>query len=260
MKLHERLGWSIDNIGIDRRLLMLATSLEAPSTVDLIPTTKWEVPLHKSRLALACYLFEDLENSARYANEAVKDCHEFLYGSWRSEVKPESDLPDENHWRRQLMWMEIMLTSMFWSSCLGQWDTLIRIANYPGDDCPLDPGYTQEERSLYLAIASHLRNDNVTKEIYLNKASSGKKKKVKLIVPVLRAIGEKNEANFQSRLSDYFSYCKKSEFYKKDITMVISREATFLINLARHYDFKVSLDSKWVDRVIASGILEGLRT
>lgn len=179
-------------------------------------------------LFLTFYLLDKLDDARTYAKLAASKSIRYFDGEWRN-IPYDNRTKDPAKWNRiERGWIEKFLYGTMCALFMGDYESARRIAAYPGEDCKSRMlSYTVEDWACYLLLAALIRGEKLDNNALLEKINSGKKKKPKLILPVLQAIQAKDSEKFNLSLAAYLKYFCKTEF-GKDFDHYQSIEATIL--------------------------------
>jgi hypothetical protein len=142
------------------------------------------------------------------------------------------------------------MQSLPWACALGDWEDVRRIAEYPPENRFPEAAKAGGETAWGWALAMFLRGQPRKKvEHFLVKAETEQAKRPKLLCPVLRALLDKDAAQFEEALLAYLAYYRKSEF-KRDLDKLLALDGTTLYHLGRRQGFDIPLPENVVHHVI----------
>jgi hypothetical protein len=242
MNLYERYGLSTP---IETYLEDLERSRQPGQSPHSEEMVAWSVPLARSRVAECYYLMGDRKNATKHGRYVPKESLEYFYGSWRSRVKTDLGTYDPDWWHGRTNWMKHFSFGVCWASCLEDWKSVVRLAEYPTADCVVDPGMTKEDKTAYVLLAELLGGeDAAVSQLLITVIDQSKKQKPKLLAQVIRALQEKGHAKFQEALEAYLRYFRKSEFKRTSLDKLLCFDGTTLLNAGKRsgLEFKVPPD------------------
>jgi hypothetical protein len=238
MKLYERLGLGLENVGLKGSLETLAMAKEPPRNERVARADKAMMVNALSLVAVKYYLLEEKGAATKHAAEVIHAAEEYFFGDWRNTFKTDHGGPDPMFWRRGERWMDYFSYGLGWGAALGDWEGLRKLAEYPDDNVP-DEG-EPSRKALYRAFASHLLG-RPEPEVLAHLEGAGRKKLTALAAEALRQVLAGDAAAFNKALDDLLKKHRKAKFPLDQIPDAQSFDATFLVHLAEREGMKVEL-------------------
>ncbi|MHC4759002.1 MAG: hypothetical protein ACYTE8_10125 [Planctomycetota bacterium] len=140
--------------------------------------------------------------------------------------------------------------SLFWASCLGDWDSVQKLSEYPTAECPVGRYESKLFCKWWLLVAAVIRGEKLEGLAYVEAVEKSRRKYFRLLLFMLRAILAADSESFNTHLKAYLDYCKKNTFNRPEIDEKISRDGTFMINWARHKGLEVTYPAEYEDRIV----------
>lgn len=252
MKLYQRLGLGLENVGLEHGLKVLATAKEPPTSDYVAMRQKSELVFAHTLVATEYYLLEDRKSAAKYAAEVVPAVVEHFFGDWRRTSKADGGPHDPMFWKRSEAWMDHFASALGWGSALGDWEGLRKVAEYPDDDCPDDDCPDDGEpsrKALYRAFGSYLLGRPGPQTLKHLEAASRKKSSA-LAAEALRRVEAKDTKGFERAIADFLKHHRKTKFPLDQLTDAQSRDATFLVHLAEREGLKFDVPEPYQDLLI----------
>ena len=253
MKLYERLNlkpniWQtmhkIESVEIAKNIRPDADSYDRA-------WKKFELPDCLHLLSLAYYYSDEKELTTEHANQCISELEEFFFGEWRNRFETPEKKLDPGWWKRGFIWMQLFEAAVLWGSILGKWDFLKRVGEFPELDSCISDGYRPVDRDLYVAWAAFLREASPNEiRPLLERVQSGKSRRCKLVLALLRAGLARDVAEFEKALILWFKYYREEEFPKEKITKKISIEGTFFVHWAEMKGLTISVPEDFVDHIV----------
>jgi len=251
-----------------------------------IPIYKVDYVYTTNFIALNKYYLDERREAIKYAHLMVDYTIEYFFGNWRSEEPIDEGPPDEERRKKYGTWTDEFREAIFWASCLGQWEKVKKLAQYPTDECPI--GRCESKLFCYwlLTLAAVLRGEPLENvEEYTNKVANSRRKYYTTMLSMLESILDKDSVKFNKLLKEHLDHCNKTLFCpqpvsKREIQKVtlfidiaraegidvkvpqeyapipvsitdrVARDGTFLINFARHKGLEVEIPEQYVDRIV----------
>jgi hypothetical protein len=252
-KLVLGLGWDPEAMVmcIKEKIESLNKALQGTKDVQLIEIFKHDTVSKSNFIAIRYYLVDNKKGAENYAHPLLDYAIEYFFGQWRNEVPYDGKI-GVHYWKRSL-WVDEFREAILWGSCLGEWEKVKCIAQYPDDDCYTGTTaiYTGEIQAWYLVLAAVLRGDTLdTVSKYCKVIETGKKKREKLLLKVLRPLlkGDMDIAN--QEFAVYLKYYKRFEFPKKLVPETLAIDGTFLINYARYLGYELQYPAEYEDHIV----------
>jgi len=251
-KRHERLGWTLKQLGLETSLSLLNTSLTSnPKSEYGIAWKKFDQPWNHSLVAILYFLLEDDENTRKHALEFFNTANEFFFGSWRLRFTTPEKSVDATWWKRRFIWMQIFEAALLWGASIGEWQFLKKVGTFPEPDSCVSDGYREQDRDLYVALGAFLREaPRAELDTLLERASAGPKKSCKLLASVIHSCQARDAALLQKALIEFLKYYKKNEFPKEKITKKISTEGTFFVHWAEKEGLAIAVPAEFEDHIV----------
>jgi hypothetical protein len=203
-----------------------------------------------SYYARAAYLEGDNTLTRQVGSAVVQTTIRYFYVLWRTKQLTPNGKADPDYWRKSCLWFEVVADSIPWACALDDWEAVRKIAEYPLDEAFPEARKAKGETAWLRALICYLRDEpRANVEAYLAKAENDKAKRPKLLVPVLRALLDKDESAYRRALLAYLEYYRKSEF-KLILDKVLALDGTTLYHLGRRLGFTVELPANVADHVI----------
>ena len=248
MTLYEKYGLVTP---LQRYLDDLEASRESGGSVFSAEIVASSVPLARHRIAVCAYLKEDLVCARKHGAYVGKETVDYFYGSWRSKVKTDSGTIDPNWWHGRINWMTHFSVAMCWASTVGDWKTVNRVAEYPSEECMVDPGLAKEDKSAYSALAQYLRGEpKRCVRASFTMIEKGKKQKPKFLAGVIDALYANDQKRFQESLEAYLDYFRKSEFKLASLDKLLCLDGTSLLNLGQRKGMSFGARAEFKDYLI----------
>ena len=245
MRLYERLYLPKENIRVDiwkdEFIRMTTQPVKNPRN---LPHIKADMVSNSKMLAHDYYYLENKAEAKKAAKNLLDYTKEFFFGKWRIEV-PGYKGNTEN-------WIEQFRQSICWGSCLGEWEKVKELAEYPRDEV-IDAERWEpiEWRCWYLLIAGVLRGQPLGDfKKYVKTIGSGKKIREKLLLNLLIPILDSDIKNAEYALNEYLKYFKKYEFPRPGKNDLLCIDGTFLINFAAYKGLKLEYPSEYEDHIV----------
>lgn len=205
-------------------------------------------------IALTAYLADEHRISAEWARRCLNSTEEYFFGSWRDEEPSGNygDQPPDRAWQdRTCSWSSAWQDALVWCSSLGEWDRLLRFAEYPRDDVQLDIDQKKENRAWLLVLAGVLRGrPREQLQEHVATILEGRRRRERLLLWTLEHILEGAEEEASGSLADYATYYKTAEFPKMDVTLKVAMDATFLVHYAEYTDVEIEVPEKLKDHIV----------
>lgn len=245
-----------EKFGLDKRVL--STNYEIENLNESLSFTRtdkaWLITVHKettifssSFISFRFYLLDEKKKAMEYAQSLLGYAIEFFFGSWRSLVQRKNSKKNIKFG----LWMDEFRETIFWGSCLEEWKKIAKIAEYPDDECLLEPEEKKETRAWLLLLAAVLRGELFqAQQRYIDAIEQGRQKREKLLLTVLRTILEGDVEKLNQELKTYLQHYKKKEFPKDSIPEKLAIDGTFLINYARHRGLAVEYPPEFEDHIV----------
>jgi hypothetical protein len=197
-----------------------------------------------------------VEDSGRAASKeaargVLQAVTEYFYGDWRDTLPTPDGKVGHEEWRTVCLWYEEVMQSLSFAAALSDWESMSKIAAYPPENKLPEAAKAIGESAWGWALITFLRGQSHEKvDGFLKKAECLEKaKRLKLLAPVLRALMNKDAAQYEKTLLAYLAYYRKSEF-KRVIDKIVALDGTTLYHLGRKQGFKVKLPENVADHVI----------
>ena len=217
----------------------------------LIPWLKSDVISEGSIITFYYYYLEKKDKIREAVIKLLDYNLDYFFGSWRYEVPTDEGKIDPEWWKR-ISWASYFRDAIFWGSCIGAWDKIRKIAQYPTDEClNSEPWEHISFRVWYLIIAAVLRDEPLQSLVrHTDLIDKLKSRREKLLLDILRPIlcGDAEKTNEQ--LAIYLKYYKKFEFKKPQITERVSVDGTFLVNFGRYKGLKIKYPEEYADHIV----------
>ena len=197
-----------------------------------------------------CYL-EQFDEAKKYAQRMIDYTLEYFFGDWRNEIPIDGNPPDAELRKKYEPWTRQFRPAIFWASCLGDWEKVRELAEYPTKQCPV--GRYEPKLFCYwlLLLAGVLRGESLNSlQEYVDKVSKSRRRYYILLFNMLKAILDADSEHFNHELEKYLDYCNEHTFNRPEIDEKVSIDGTFLINYARHRGLKVEYPEKYKDRIV----------
>jgi len=212
-------------------------------------------------LAFYFYYTEQTEEAKKYARLSIDYTLEYFFGKWREEKPIDKNPPDPVRRKKFEPWERDFRQSIFWASCLDEWDKVKKLAEYPTDECPV--GRYEPKLFCYwlLTLAAVLRGEPLedVKE-YTNKVANSRRKYYTTMLSMLEAILDKNSVKFNKLLKEHLDHCNIKLFYPQPVSRKEIKKAALFINFARSEGIDVKVPQEYApipvpvtDRVARDG-------
>lgn len=245
MRLYERLGLPKEKIRVDIWKDEFVRLITQPVKDQRnLPYIKADMVSNAKFLTHDYYYLEEKEEAKESARNLLDYTKEFFFGKWRNEI-PGYPSDTEN-------WIEQFRQSICWGSCIGEWEKIKEIAEYPKENViEAERWEPIEFRCWYLLIAGVLRGQQLSSlEKYVKTIEEGGKRREKLLLKLLMAIIGKNIENAENALNGYLKYFKKYEFPRPGKNDLLCIDGTFLINFAAYKNLKIDYPSEYDDYIV----------
>jgi hypothetical protein len=251
MKLYERL--CVDEKVLNEEATIKFLERWNDPIVD-IRNTHTVKALRVSEPNFAAYFYCLLENNTeakKFAIIAVESAIEFFFGEWRQQVPTRDGSLDPEYWKVNSGWDSEFRGALLWASCLGDWNSATKIAQYPTAECCNKYAIKNPEMNYPLVLAAFIRGDSLESvQSSIDVVEKGVKKKEKLLLAVLMSIVKKDKEMFDEAFLEYMKYFKKKDAKSQLWTERFATEGTILFNLARHKGLEVDSPEKYRDHFI----------
>jgi hypothetical protein len=217
-----------------------------------------DIPIYKGELvstaywiAINKYYADKHKEATKYAHLMIEHATEYFFGSWRYEAAIDGQPPDAEKRKKYGAWSDEFRKSIFWASCLGDWDSVRKLAEYPTDECPV--GRYEPKMFCYwlLLLAGVLRGESFKSlKRHTDKLHRSKKTYYILLLNMLHAVLDKKAAKFNEVLTEYLDYCNENTFNRPEIDEKVSTDGTFLINFACDKSLCVNIPEEYIDRIV----------
>jgi hypothetical protein len=206
-----------------------------------------------ARICFYYYFTEEKENIDKYARPMLDYAIEYFFGEWRKSTPVDGNIGEELLKRSEL-WIRYFRESILWATVLGEWEKAREIAKYP-DELSMEADFeSKEKKAWYIVLAVYLREGGLQNaRRYIRIIETGRKKREKLLLNVLRAIEKKDPEQFAKEFNKYLKYYKAYEFPKDLIPEKLAIDGTILFNLAREQGMEVEFPQQYIDHYIKLG-------
>jgi hypothetical protein len=227
-------------------------SIKKPKWAGVIPSAYSGLVDCSGMAAYCCYVVNEIDAAKKYAIIVPSAAIDYFYGKWRSESLTDEKTIDPIWWKRRGTWVDEFRHAIAWASCLGEWDKIAKIAEYPTPECvEYLPIKVNPHLSCYLCLAAVIRGENLDPyKKYVDIIERGTKRKEKLMLEVLKAIESKDKDSFEKTFLDYMKFYKQKEFPKDDFDDKVSFDGTILFNIAKHNNLQVVFPAEYLDYYI----------
>ena len=251
MKLYEKYQIKKDQIAEKQVSYSLRAKLKGTKNNNLLRSNKFHTVSDSTLMCFYKYYLHKPKELKVFIERLFVYLDDYFFGTWRCEVQTDEGKIDPEWWKR-ISWASFFRETIFWGSCIGAWDKIKKIAQYPTEEClNSEPWEHIGFRVWYLVIAAVLRDEPLESlGRYTDLIDKLKSRREKLLLDILRPIlyGDAEKANGQ--LSIYLKYYKKFEFKKPEITEKVSIDGTFLINFGRYRGLKIEYPEEYTDHIV----------
>jgi hypothetical protein len=231
--------------------LQLARELPPSPTEFERAWSKFTIASRRFLISLASYYCGELALATTHARECIRECDDFFFGSWRSELNTPSKVADPAYWKREFVWIENFEAALLCGSVLNEWEFLRKVGAFPEPDSFFDEEYRAQDRDLHVAIGGFLRGaPSAEMDHLLEQANSGSKKTCKFLAQVIRTCLDRDASALQKSLVDYLRHYKKNEFPKDYIRKKISIEGTFFVHWAEKEKLSIAIPPELADYIV----------
>jgi hypothetical protein len=253
MLLYERLGIKKDQLIIDDTLNLLKKEKKRLNDLDDVPGFMLSLIGTYHMLIQEYYYWEENDNAKKYINDLLIMTKDYFWGDWRSRYDISKRKPaDPKTWKSVEPWTTEFRNAVLWASCINDWKSVYKFAEYPADNCPLNRYEPRREGIWFLLLAAALRGEK--REVldqYADMIKNGKQNKYqKILLSMLYAVLEKDSASFNKELDAHLKYCEKYLFNSRDPRNKVTMDGSFLINYARYKGLTVEYAPEHEDRII----------
>jgi len=205
---------------------------------------------HTVAHAIECYVEGDLQKSKDAAKLVVNAALEYCYGQWQKRLPTPDGKVGHEAWKHEFAWYPEAIEPLPWACALGDWEAVRKIAEYPPEDRFPEASRAGGETAWAWALVMFLRG-RPRKEVeqFLARAEGHKAKRPKLLGPVLKALLDTNQREFNGALSAYLVYYRKREF-KLELNKLLAFDATVLWHLGLKAGFQIELTDSASDHII----------
>jgi len=250
-KLYERLGIPTKQASLDIYADVFERKINwMRSSEDQYDEAVFDLGSVCESLALNYYYNDKYEEAAKHARMCIDYTIEYFFGKWRDELPIDGKPPDAAKRKEFEPWENMYRESMFWASCLGDWESIKKLSEYPTAECPVGRYEPRLFCIWWLLVAAVIRGEKLEGLSYTKAVEKSRRKYFRLLLSMLRAILQKDSDSLNSSLKDYLDYCKKNTFNRPEIDEKISRDGTFMINWARHKGLEVTYPAEYEDRIV----------
>ncbi len=205
----------------------------------------------REHVALAYFIMGDNASSRANGERLIGDVNDYLFGSWRDHYTVKRSVRDEatpRGWkqvdlvlgrdgcRRELEWMGQFRAGLLWSFCLNRPDEVLRMADYPSEDCTdesgLECGRGAVDKCYYLVLSDVIRGrPDPLDPIRVGVIERGRRKRPKLLLAALRRILQRDPEGFLAALAACISHHRKEDLPRAGLANKLALDATILYHV-----------------------------
>ena len=253
MKLYERLNIEEDQLIVQDTLRLLKKEKKRLNDLDDVPGFMLSLVSTHHMLVQEYYYLEENDKAKQYINDLIDVAKEYFWGNWRTQYDIGRSKPaDPKTWKSVEPWTTEFRNVILWTSCINDWESVYKFAEYPTDDCPINRYEPRQEGMWFLLLAAAIRGEKKeTLDKYAGMIKKGKQNKYqKLLLNILYALLDMDNERFNQELDVFLDYCQKNIFTAKHLDKKLSLDGTLLVNYARHKRLTVEYAPEYEDRII----------
>lgn len=216
----------------------------------LFRSNKHTLVSESCRISFWYYMVNSKDRIEHYARPVLDYALDYFFGEWQKRHPVDGKI-DADRLKRNMLWVDSFRGSILWATVLGEWDKTKEISKYPDELCMEADFESKEKKAWYILLAIYLREDGIgNASHYVDLIETGKKKREKLLLNVLRMIIAKDAKGFAKEFREYLKFYKSHEYTQRQVSEKLAIDGTIMFNLAKYKGLQVEFPEQYIDHYI----------